>query len=219
MNTPFADGHIIKAGRADGHTMSAVAKPKPQNLKLDLYREHASDYAARLDPAIVNIARCQYLAIDGAGAPGGPEFEACIGALYGVAFTARMAQKFAGRDYSVCKLEGLWSDTRTWTLLIRTPDFITRQGIDAAIQKLLHKGKTDPVQAVRLLPLNEGWCVQALHVGPYCDETLTLEKMTECASQAGMEFSGTLHEIYLSDPRRVAPEKLRTILRQPVRDR
>jgi hypothetical protein len=198
--------------------MPAVAKPKLQNQKLDLYREHAVEYAARVDPAIVNIARCQYLAIDGAGIPGGPEFEACIAALYGVAFTTKMARKFEGHDYGVCKLEGLWPDTRKWTLLIRTPDFIARQHIDAAIHKLLHKGKTVPVQAVRLLPLNEGWCVQTLHVGPYCDEPSTVEKMAGCATQAGMEFSGTLHEIYLSDPRRVAPEKLRTILRQPLRD-
>ncbi len=198
--------------------MPAVAKPKLRNQKFDLYREHAADYAARLNPAIVNIAGCQYLAIDGAGAPGGEEFEACIAALYGVAFTTRMAQKCEGQDYSVCKLEGLWPDSRKWTLLIRTPDFIIRQHIDAAIQKLLRKGRTVPVQAVRLLPLREGWCVQALHVGPYCDEPATLAKMAECAVQAGMEFSGTLHEIYLSDPRRVAPEKLRTILRQPLRD-
>ena len=199
--------------------MSAVAKPKPKNLKLDLYREHAADYAARLNPAIVNIARCQYLAIDGAGAPGGPEYEACIGALFGVAFTVKEAQKLVDRDYRVCKLEGLWSDARTWTLLIRTPDFIARLDVDTAIQKLLRRRKTEPVQAVRLLPLKEGWCVQALHVGPYCDEPLTLEKMTECASQAGMEFSGTLHEIYLSNPLRAATENLRTILRQPLRDR
>ena len=152
-------------------------------------------------------------------APPGEEFEACIGALYGVAFTIKTTHKFEGHDYGVCKLEGLWPDTRTWTLLIRTPDFITRQHVDTAIRKLLQKGKTVPVQAVRLVPLKEGWCVQALHIGAYSDEPSTLGKMAECADQAGMEFSGTLHEIYLSDPRRVAPEKLRTILRQPLRDR
>jgi hypothetical protein len=199
--------------------MPAVARPNLQNEKLDPYREHAADYAARLNPAIVNIARCQYLAIDGAGIPGGEEFEACIGALYGVAFTTKMAQKMEGHDYGVCKLEGLWPDTRTWTLLIRTPEFVTRHHIDSAIKKLIQKGKTVPVQAVRLLPLNEGWCVQALHVGAYSDEPATIEKMAGCAAQAGMEFSGTLHEIYLSDPRRVTPEKLRTILRQPLRDK
>jgi hypothetical protein len=198
--------------------MPAVAKVPNPTHKLDLYREHAADYAARLDPAIVNIARCQYLAIDGSGAPGGPEFEAAIAALYAVAFTTKMAQKFQGHDYGVAKLEGLWPNLNTWTLLIRTPDFIARQHVEAAIHKLLQKSKPSPVQSVRLLPLKEGWCVQALHVGPYSDEPATLAKMSDCARQASMEFSGTLHEIYLSDPRRVAPERLRTILRQPLRD-
>jgi hypothetical protein len=199
--------------------MPAVAKVKQRNQKLDLYREHAADYAARLNPAIVNIARCQYLAIDGAGSPGGEEFEACIAALYAVAFTVKTAQKLEGYDYGVSKLEGLWPDTRTWTLLIRTPDFVNRQYVDTAIRKLLQKGKTVPVQAVRLLPLREGWCVQGLHVGPYCQEPTTVEKLADCAAKAGMEFSGTLHEIYLSDPRRVSPGKLKTILRQPLRDK
>jgi hypothetical protein len=199
--------------------MSAVAASKPNHLKLDLYREHAVDYAARRDPAIVNLARCQYLAIDGSGTPGGPEFQACVEALYNVAFTTRMARKSAGHDYGVCKLEGLWPDTRTWSLLIRTPEFVTKEHLDVAIAKLVRKGKTVPVEAVRLLPLKEGWCVQALHVGPYCEEPATIEKMCECAAQAGMEFCGTMHEIYLADPRRVKPGKLRTILRQPLRDR
>jgi len=199
--------------------MSAIATSKPTHEKIDLYREHAAEYVARRDPAIVNIARCQYLAIDGSGAPGGPEFQACIGALYNVAFTIRMAQKFAGHNYGVCKLEGLWPDARTWSLLIRTPDFITKEQLDAALAKLIRKGKTVPVEAVRLLPLKEGWCVQALHIGAYSDEPATIEKMSGCASEAGMDFHGTLHEIYLSDPRRVTPERLRTILRQPVQDR
>ena len=199
--------------------MPAVATSKRNQEKLDLYHQHAADYTARREPAIVNIARCQYLAIDGAGIPGGEEFQSCVEALYGVAFTVKMAQKFAGRDYGVCKLEGLWPELKVWSLLIRTPDFISKESLDAAIAKLLGKRKEGPVESVRLLPLKEGWCVQALHVGPYCDEAVTLEKMRECASQAGMDFHGTLHEIYLSDPRRVVPEKLRTILRQPVRDR
>jgi hypothetical protein len=199
--------------------MPVVATPNPSSQKIDLYRVHAADYVARRDPAIVNIARCQYLAIDGSGAPGGPEFQACIGALYNVAFTIKMGQKSGGHDYAVAKLEGLWPDTRTWSLLIRTPDFIIKEHLDAAISKLIRKNKNIPVEAVRLLPLKEGWCVQALHVGAYSDEPATIERMAECATQAGMEFYGTLHEIYLADPRRVPPEKLRTILRQPVRDK
>jgi hypothetical protein len=199
--------------------MPAVATSKPNHEKHDLYREHAAEYVARRDPAIVNIARAQYLAIDGSGAPGGSEFQACVEALYSVAFTVKMARKSAGRNYAVCKLEGLWPDARTWCLLIRTPDYITKENLDAAVGKLIHKGKHAPVEAVRLLPLREGWCVQAAHLGPYCRESETLARMRECASQAGMEFQGTLHEIYLTDPRRVVPERLRTILRQPLTDR
>jgi hypothetical protein len=199
--------------------MSAAARPKSIPEKQGLYREHAADYAARHHPAIVNIARCQYLAIDGSGVPGGREFQACIAALYNVAFTTRMTRKFAGQNYAVCKLEALWTDTRTWSLLIRAPEFITKDHLDAAIAKLIRNGKPGPVEAVRLLPLQEGWCVQALHAGPYNQEQTTIERMCECAAMAGMEFHGTLHEIYLNDPRRVVPERLRTILRQPVRDR
>ena len=90
--------------------MPSVATAK---TKLDLYRLHAADYVARREPAIVNIVRCQYLAVDGAGIPGGSEFQACIGALYSVAFTIKMTLKFSGHDYAVCKLEGLWPDSST----------------------------------------------------------------------------------------------------------
>jgi hypothetical protein len=199
--------------------MPAIATSKRKQEKLDLYRQHAAEYAARRDAAIVNIARCQYLAIDGAGTPGGEAFQACLAALYGSAFTIKMEEKLNGRDYAVCKLEGLWPELDRWTLLVRTPDFISREHLDRAVAKLIRKGKQVPLEGVRLLPLHEGWCVQALHVGPYADVPTTLERMKDCAAQAGMDFQGTLHEIYLCDPRRVAPEKLRTILRQPVRDR
>jgi len=138
-----------------------------------LYREHAADYAARLNPAIVNIARCQYLAIDGAGVPGGEEFVPVSERSTESHSLPKWRRSWRTTTTVCAKLEGLWPDTRTWTLLIRTPDFITRPHVDAAIQKLRHKGKTDAVQAVRLLPLKEGWCVQALHVGPYSDEPLT----------------------------------------------
>lgn len=198
--------------------MAAVATTKSSKQKLDLYRAHAADYIARRDPAIVNIARCMYLAIDGSGTPGGAEFQACVNALYNVAFTIKMALKAGGQDYGVCKLEGLWPDTRTWSLLIRTPEFVGKEHLDAAVTRLIRKGKDVPVEAVRLLPLNEGWCVQALHVGPYSEEPATVQRMEACARDAGMEFYGTLHEIYLADPRRVEASRLKTILRQPVRD-
>ena len=184
--------------------MPAVATPKITPPKHDLYLEHAADYVARRDPAIVNIARCQYLAIDGSGAPGGLEFEASWNVLHRLALTL----KHPGYHHTVPRLECLLPDTLTWTLLVRTPDFITRE--DLAV--------SHAVQAVRLLPLTEGWCVQALHDGNLYDVPATLDKMRECAALAGTEFYGTLHEIYLDEPHGHAPRHRRTILRQPLRD-
>jgi len=184
--------------------MSDVATSKITRPKHDLYLEHAADYLARHDPAIVNIARCQYLAIDGSGAPGCPEFEASWNVLRRLAHTLKMGRY----SHTAPLLECLLPDTLTWTLLVRTPDFITREDLAAS----------HALQAVRLLPLVEGWCVQALHDGNLYDVPDTLDKMRECAALAGTEFYGTLHEIYLDEPHAHAPRHRRTILRQPLRD-
>ena len=171
-----------------------------------------------------------YLAISGQGAPGGEKFTASIGALYGVAFTIKMTRKFAGQqDYAVCKLEGQWwsepardlaklpPDQWLWKLLIRTPDFIKEKDLHQAVAVLLKRGKGEEVKRVRLETLAEGLCVQMLHVGPYEKERETIAVMNAFAEQKQLAFSGKHHEIYLSDPRRVPPERLKTILRQPVR--
>ncbi|HEX6558997.1 MAG TPA: hypothetical protein VF021_06025, partial [Longimicrobiales bacterium] len=97
--------------------------------KLDLYKEHAAEYVARKVPVILRVAPAKYLTLDGAGDAGGKEFQDCIGALYAIAFTIKMAKKFAGQDYHVCKLEGLWwhgeeAGKWKWKLMIRTPEFI-----------------------------------------------------------------------------------------------
>jgi hypothetical protein len=198
--------------------------------KIDLYREHKSDYAANKKAALVTIAPAKYLSIEGKGAPGGMGFTDCIGALYGVAFTVKMTRKFGGlQDYAVCKLEGQWWSDKAdrfvhlpkhqwqWKLMIRTPGFVTVAEVEEAISKLLKRGKGDEVNRVQLETLDEGRCVQMLHVGPYEEEPRTVELMREFAAKNDLEFEGRHHEIYLSDPRRVEAEKLRTILRQPVR--
>jgi hypothetical protein len=156
-------------------------------------------------------------------------FSASIGALYGVAFTVKMARKFSGKqDYAVCKLEGQWwSDAEgdfmaapkhawQWKLLIRTPNFVTGKEVVGAIAALLKRGKAETIRFVRLESLSEGKCVQMLHVGPYDREHETLVSMKALADSNGLSFHGRHHEIYLSDPRRVAPEKLKTILRMPL---
>ena len=197
--------------------------------KLDLYQINRADYATPRKPVLLRIAPATYLGIAGRGAPGGEAFEQAIGALYSVAFTIKMASKFAGRDYGVAKLEGLWwvdsgrsfmtepKDQWSWRLLIRTPDFVGDRELDAAGKNLAEKGKEPLFKEVELTTLNEGQCVQMLHTGPYDREPESIRQMEAFAAGQGYRFDGSHHEIYLSDPRRVAPEKLRTILRIPVR--
>ena len=197
--------------------------------KIDLYKLNESEYAAKPEPALVKVGKGKYLAIEGEGAPGSESFVASIGALYGVAFTIKMTRKFAGKqDYAVCKLEGQWwcanvenfaavpKESWRWKLLIRTPDFITQKDVDSAVAVLLKRGKGKEVERVRLESLTEGKRVQMLHIGPYDKEGETICLMKSFAASKGYSFHGQHHEIYISDPRRVAPQKLKTILRMPV---
>jgi len=187
-----------------------------KTTKLDLYVQFKSEYLTPKSPALIEVSPAQYLAISGRGEPGGAVFQKKLGALYNVAFTIKMAKKFAGQDYAVSKLEGLWPSLIEWTLIIRTPDFIGSKELKEVIQKLRDKGKDPEVAEVEIQKLKEGRCVQMLHVGPYDQETATVEAMRQFAAAQGLAFRGLHHEIYLSDPRRVAPQKLRTILRNPV---
>jgi hypothetical protein len=190
-------------------------------MKLDLYKTCKAEYAAPRRPTMVAVKPAQYLAIEGQGSPGGQEFVAGIGALYNVAFTVKMARKRAGKEYAICKLECAWENLQAprdkwkWQLLIRTPDFINAKDLQAAGVKLAAKGPR--IAQVQLVKLEEGSCVQMLHVGPYDKEPETMGQMEEFAAEARLRAAGRAHEIYLSDPRRVAPAKLRTILRLPVK--
>ena len=201
--------------------------------KIDLFKLHKDQYIAPKQPQLVEIHKAQYLAISGRGEPGGEEFTAKIGALYGAAYTIKMTRKFAGKqDYTICKLECLlWVDGEgqdfsttdakqwNWTFLIRTPDFIRGHDLETAVDTLLKKGKEPKVRQVSLESIEEGLCVQMLHVGPYDKEGETVEQMEAFAKEQGMEFHGRHHDIYLSDPRRVPPERLKTILRHPVKEK
>jgi hypothetical protein len=186
-------------------------------MKIDLYKTHKAEYIAPRKPVFIETRPAQYLAIHGTGKPGDPEFQAAVGALYNVAFAVKMASKSAGPDYAVCKLEGLWPSREEWTLLIRTPDFIDSAALGAVAAALKAKGKAERIGEVRLKKLDEGRVVQVLHTGPYDKEEAAIQSMSAFAVEHGCRIRGEHHEIYLSDPRRVAPEKLRTILRQPVR--
>ena len=201
--------------------------------KIDLYKQHKDQYKATKKPILLAADEAMYLAIDGRGAPGGDEFTDKIGALYGAAYTIKMTRKFSGQqDYVVCKLEAIWwfdddkqnfdsapREKWNWKLMIRTPKIVTQQELERAVSVLIEKGKTPAVREVKLETISEGRCVQMLHVGPYDKEGETVEAMRAFAAEQGFEFDGRHHEIYLSDPRRVPPERLKTILRHPVRPR
>jgi hypothetical protein len=201
------------------------------NEKIDLYKQHKTEYAAPKKPALITMSEAAYLGICGRGAPGGPEFTDKIGALYAMAFTIKMTRKFAGLgDYAVCKLEGQWwldgpkqdfaatsPEKWYWKLMIRTPDFIGKKDLQKAVSVLIAKGKTPLVREVALEPISEGSCVQMLHTGPYDQVGRTIAIMKAFAEQKNFEFQGRHHEIYLSDPRRIPPERLRTIIREPVK--
>jgi len=198
--------------------------------KIDLFKQFKDEYKAGETPSIVTVAPARFLSVSGRGAPGGDIFVKKLGALYAVAHAIKSTRKAAGQDYVISKLQGLWwgdfgyesflglpQDTWNWTFLVRTPEFVQPADIRAAAKALLAKGKAQEVAEVAPFSLDEGRCVQALHVGPYQDEYKTLARMRAFIDEQGGQTHGLHHEIYLSDPRRTAPEKLKTILRQPVR--
>ena len=199
--------------------------------KLDLYKLNKDEYIQPKKPKLIETKPTVYLSITGSGQPGDEEFQAKIGALYGMAYTIKMTRKFDGLgDYTICKLEGIYqfddkkenlskvpSPEWKWKLMIRTPDFISQKDLDMAIEKLIQKGKDPEVKNVVLDTIDEGLCVQMLHVGPYDEECKTIKEMMDFVEGEGMEFHGRHHDIYISDPRRVSPERLKTIIRHPVR--
>lgn len=200
------------------------------NGKIDLGKLHKNEYVAPKKPVLVNIAPAVYLGIAGSGAPGEPAFATRIGALYAMAYTVKMTRKFAGQqDYTISKLETLyWTEPGgqgfaaaskhawKWRLLIRTPAFVKETELAAAAVVLLKRGKPPEVKEVGLTSMAEGQCVQMLHIGPYERIGETVAVMKTFAESKGLTFHGLHHEIYVSDPRRAAPEKLKTILREPV---
>ena len=199
-----------------------------KHARVDLFQEFKSEYVSPKEPVFVVVGPAKYLSISGHGAPGGEHFRAHVNTLYSVAYTLKMAEKFAGHDYKVCHLEGQWwaedgADFRThqpqewqWRLLIRIPDFIAQSELDDAIETVVRRKKDPLATQVTIEQLAEGRCVQMLHVGPYAEEKTAVIKMQDAAQREGLHFHGPHHEIYLSDPNRVPPQRLRTIVRHPV---
>jgi hypothetical protein len=198
---------------------------------VDLRRERPALYSATRTPAFVDVPELPYLMIDGHGDPNtAPGYGRAVQALYSVAYTIRFAltRRLEPVDAPVMPLEGLWwtadmaafsTDDKSawdWTLLIAVPDLVTAGLVDDARTAAARKHPAAPLDGVRLDRLAEGRCAQVLHVGPYREEGPTVAALHAFITEQGCALGGKHHEIYLGDPRRSAPEKLRTIVRQPL---
>jgi hypothetical protein len=200
--------------------------------KLDLKKQWKQFYEGKAGVLVeVNVPALTYLTVDGEGDPNtSKSFEEAVEALYSLSYTLKFSLKKSPRalDYGVMPLEGLWwaDDPRAfhqadksawkWTAMILQPEFIAQADVDAAFIEVRKKKNPAALDRVRFESLAEGPSVQALHLGPFSAEGPLIQRMHEYIHAAGKELRGKHHEIYLSDPRRTAPEKLKTILRQPM---
>jgi len=202
--------------------------------KFDIRKEHKGLYSPRAGTfALVDVPRIRYLAVDGHGDPNvSPRYAQAVECLYAVSYGLKFAGKKAGRDLVVAPLEGLWragdpdafirrdKSSWDWTMMTAQPDWVTEAELAAAVAGATARRDLPAAGDLRLVDLTEGRCVQILHVGSYDDEGPVLDRLhNEFMPANGLTFNGDHHEVYLGDPRRVAPEKLKTILRQPVRAR
>lgn len=202
------------------------------STKVDLKKEIAAYTARRGRFDVVDVPQLTYLMVDGHGDPNtAPAYTDAVASLYPLAYALKFLSKVElGRDYTVMPLEGLWwaqdMDAFTtardksrwdWTLMVLTPDWLTADHVATAQETVVRKGGAPRLDDVRLERLDEGRCVQTLHVGPYDAEGPVLAALhDEFLPAHGLRRTGKHHEVYLGDARRTAPERLRTILRQPV---
>lgn len=208
-------------------------------MAFDYKKEYKEFYMPKNKPEIIDIPEMKYIAVRGKGDPNveGGEYKAAIGLLYGIAFTIKMSKKGSRQiegyfDYVVPPLEGFWwqegiegvdygrKEEFCWISVIRLPDFVSEKDVEWAVEEAGRK-KGQDFSKVEFLVIKEGLCVQCMHIGAYDEEPATVDKMNRYLQENGYEddFSAERlhHEIYLSDARRVAPEKRKTVIRHPVR--
>jgi len=207
-------------------------------MAFDFRKEYKEFYMPARKPSIVTVPPMNYIAVRGEGDPNaeGGAYKQAIGLLYGIAFTVKMSKMGDHRiegyfDYVVPPLEGFWwqdgvqgidyahKEKLRWISVIRLPDFVTKDEFGWAVAEAERRKKTDFSKA-EFLTIDEGVCVQCMHIGPYDDEPATVEQMHRYMEEQGyaLDINGKRlhHEIYLSDVRKVAPEKLKTVIRHPV---
>ena len=208
-------------------------------MPFDFKKEYKEFYMPKGKPEIVTVPAMNYIAVRGCGNPNeeGGDYKKSIELLYGIAYTIKMSKKGDHKidgyfDYVVPPLEGFWwqegvdgidyshKENFRWISVIRLPDFVTRSDFEWAIEEATRKKKMD-FSKVEFLPVEEGLCVQCMHTGSYDDEPATVSMMHEFIESQGYALDITdkrlHHEIYLSDARKVAPEKLKTVIRHPIR--
>ena len=208
-------------------------------MAFDYKKEYKEFYMPKDKPSIVTVPPMNYIAVRGKGDPNQEDgdYKKAIGMLYGIAFTIKMSKKGDHQiegyfDYVVPPLEGFWwqdgvtgvdyahKDTFNWISVIRLPDFVTKADFDWAVAEATKKKKAD-FSNVEFFTYEEGLCVQCMHLGSYDDEPATVDKMHAYMTEQGYELDITAermhHEIYLSDARKVAPEKLKTVIRHPIK--
>ena len=208
-------------------------------MAFDYKKEYKEFYMPKGEPSIVTVPKMNYIAVRGHGDPNeeGGDYKHAIGLLYAIAFTIKMSKKGSHRiegyfDYVVPPLEGFWWQngvegidyTRkadfNWISVIRLPDFVAKEDFDWAIEEATNKKKTD-FSKVEFFSYEEGLCIQCMHIGSYDDEPATVEAMHKFMEEQGYIIDITEkrlhHEIYLSDARKVAPEKRKTVIRHPIR--
>ncbi|MEW6567030.1 MAG: GyrI-like domain-containing protein [Chloroflexota bacterium] len=207
--------------------------------KLDLRKELRAFYSpSARKPELIDVPEFKYAMAEGSVRPGqspgeSKEFQQAIGALYAVSYTLKFMSKLAAErpiDYPVMPLEALWwteggefdlsgRSPWLWRAMILQPAHITARMFRQAVQRAKERGDNPTLDTIRLRAFREGLCVQVLHIGPYSEEPATIERLKAFARENGYRLRGKHHEIYLGDPRRAKPERLRTILRHPVSPR
>jgi len=214
--------------------------------KLDYKKEFKNLYQPKTVPMIVDVPRMKFIMIDGKGNPNDEsgEYVNAIELLYGLSYTIKMSNKSGNAlpdffDYVVPPLEGLWwtevdrpfdtsqKDKLIWTAMIRQPEFVTYEVFNWAVEELKKRKPQLDTSKARFVELTEGLCVQMMHLGPYDTEAVTVKAIDDFAASNGYVNAisevypdGTIrrhHEIYLNDPRKVAPEKMKTVVRHPIR--
>ena len=199
--------------------------------KIDLKKKLKALYnPTAKEVTLIDIPKMNFIMIDGQGAPESNQFMEAMQAMYPVAYTIKFEKKkTGGPDFTVMALEALWwaEDMKVfmtetadrnkwqWTVMMMQPDFITRRDFDNAIAAAKKKKGNPALNHVRFESFTEGKCVQIMHIGPYSAEGPNIQRIHNKIKEIVGKLSGKHHEIYLSDPRRVAPQKMKTVIRQP----